>query len=178
MFLQVSVILSTRGWFPSMHHMSYDQPPGVICLQGRAVYIQGRGVYIRSGGSASRGGGPTSRGGRVCIQRRGLHPAEGSASRGICIQGDRPPSGTRKAGSMHPTGTDFVCKFSVYSGSPSPHHFVPGLVSIMMMFLYLKYVCMDIHLKVNNGWCNFPLVQFSKFSIGSVFLITSTYVQF
>ena len=54
MFLHMSVILSTGGWLPSMHHRWHDQ--GWVCIQG----ILHRGdLYPGGRGSASMGVLPT-----------------------------------------------------------------------------------------------------------------------
>ena len=84
-----------------MHHRSHDQPGGVSaskeCLPPGVGGSASRGVCIR-GRSACRGGADRvlPRGG-VYLQGD-LHLGGLSPGLGVC------PTGTRKAGSTHPTG--------------------------------------------------------------------------
>ena len=99
-------ICHTGDWLPSMHHRSDGWRD------------------LHPGGSASKGRGSASR--VFCIQgtlqqggsaySRCLHPDGGSASRGVsaqinCTRGgvvQTPPTRTRKADCVHPTGNAFL----------------------------------------------------------------------
>ena len=101
MFLHPCVILFTGGgWLLSMHRRSHDQHCWGVCLQG------------------------------------GLPIGEGSASRGVCLHGGlhsgglgRPPTGTRKACSMHPSGM-LSCFLSHFL------HLLPTSVSCHCIILF------------------------------------------
>ena len=106
----MSVILFTRGWLPSMHHRSHDRGglypwEGVciqvgVCIQGwRTASRKVEGLHL--GGGGLRKGGLHLGGGR---SRVSASRGRGSAYRGSASRGQTPPTGTRKADSIHPTG--------------------------------------------------------------------------
>ena len=84
-----------RGRLASQYASQVTWPGGSASRAGSSASGGGGFLHPGGGGSASRGKG-------FCIQG-----VKGSASRGV---GQRPPAGTGKAGSTHPTGM-LPCSF-------------------------------------------------------------------
>ena len=86
------VCLSMEDWYPSMHHRSHNQHPGGGLQVLHPGVLHPGGLHLE--GSAYRDADPRKLG-------RPL---------------DADPSGTRKAGSMHPTGMFSCCdEYSLFT---------------------------------------------------------------